>query len=59
MNEQRLRKRVPQAAMPSAESSFLLSMTLNHVFRFQPEREGRGGEKAAQGDASLPVPPIL
>ena len=45
--------------MPSAESSFLLSMTLDHVFRFQPEREGRGGEKAAQGDASLPVPPIL
>ena len=57
MNEQRLRKRVPQAAMPSAESSFLLSMTLDHVFRFQPEREGRGGEKAAQGDASLPGPP--
>ena len=54
MNEQRLRKSVPQAAMPSAGSGFLLSLTLDNAFRFQ---EGFGGETRRLAPRSLPVPP--
>ena len=66
MNEQRLSKNVSPApcrtqgvrgAADTLPGSHRPATATSARSFHRPKREGRGGEKAAQGDASLPVPP--
>ena len=66
MNKQRLSKNVSPApcrtqgvrgAADTLPGSHRPATATSARSFHRPKREGRGGEKAAQGDASLPVPP--